>query len=48
MLKNIYKKNVSECKKFQSLIQKVINRNTTGISHKEYDNARIEYGDIVK
>ena len=41
-------KNVSECKKLQSLVQKGVNINATKISKKEYDDSRIEYGDIVK
>ena len=32
----------------QSLVQKGVNINATKISKKEYDDSRIEYGDIVK
>ena len=39
---------MSECKKLQSLIQNVVNRRATFISQREYDNVRIECGNIVK
>ena len=49
MLKNIFeKKNVSECKMLQYLIQNVGNRNKTYIYYKEHDNVGIENEDIVK
>ena len=36
-----YEKTINVCKKLQSLIQKVIVRNTAIISQNEYDNIRI-------
>ena len=44
----ICEKNGSECKELRSLIQKLVNRNTTNIYPKESDYVRIEYGDIIK
>ena len=39
--KRNYEKTINVCKKLQSLIQKVIVRNTAIISKNEYDNIRI-------
>ena len=39
---------VRKYKKLGSLIQKVVKRNTTNISQKEYDNVNMEHGEIAK
>ena len=36
-----------ECKKLRSLIEDVVRRNITILSKLEYDNIRIEYGEII-
>ena len=45
--KRNYEKTVSECKKLRSLIKELVWRNITILSQQEYDNVRIEYGEIV-
>ena len=40
--------NTNECKKLRSSIQEVIERNISILSQNEYDNFRIEYGQIIK
>ena len=42
------KKNVRECKKLRSLIQKVVKSNTSNIYQTEYDDSSMEYGKIIK
>ena len=47
MLRETITKNVSECKKLRSLIKAVVGRKITILSKLEYDNIRIEYGEII-
>ena len=47
MLKTLFVKTVSECKKLRSLTQKVIYSNATNIYQKGYDNVSKEYGDNI-
>ena len=47
-LKTLIMKKISECKRLQSLIKKVVKRNITIIYQKEYDDVSMEYVKIVK
>ena len=40
-------KNVIECKKWCSLIRRVVGRNITELSKTELDHVRFEYGEII-